>query len=369
MTRRRSFGNVRQRASGRWQARWQDNDGTWHNATATFRTKAEGTAWLAAEETDRQRGAWTDPRHGKMVFEAWARQWQATTVNLRASTTARDANYLNAYILPTFGRRRLEQIDHMAVRAWIASLTARGLAPATVGKAGQIMAKIMRTAVDARMLPVNPCDEVRFPTVERDEMRFLSSDDLAALADAIDPRYRPLVLLGGYGALRPGELFGLKVRRVDPLHRHVTVAEIVTEASGHLNIGPPKTRASRRVVPIPAFVADELAAHAAGKHPDDLMFPAPEGNTYVRGSNWRPRIWVPALRLAGIEPCRVHDLRHTAISFWISEGADPVSIARWAGHRSTITVMDVYGHPSAAGVDRTMSKLDTQGTAAAARSH
>jgi integrase len=58
---------------------------------------------------------------------------------------------------------------------------------------------------------------VPLPKVEREEMRFLTPAEVAALADAIAPRYRALVLVGAYGGLRIGELAGLRRCRVDLL--------------------------------------------------------------------------------------------------------------------------------------------------------
>jgi integrase len=68
----------------------------------------------------------------------------------------------------------------------------------------------------------------------------------ADLADAIDPRYRAAVILAGYGGLRAGELFGLRIHRVDAVRQRVHVAEIATHVQGHLCVGPPKARASDR---------------------------------------------------------------------------------------------------------------------------
>jgi integrase len=56
-------------------------------------------------------------------------------------------------------------------------------------------------------------------------MRFATVHQVAALADAIPPRFRALVLVAAYTGLRWGELAGLRVRRVDLLHRQITVAE------------------------------------------------------------------------------------------------------------------------------------------------
>jgi integrase len=117
---------------------------------------------------------------------------------------------------------------------------------------------------------------VLVPKVEREEMRFLTPVEIIALADAIRPLYRTLVLVGAYGGLRIGELAGLRRSRVDLLRGTVEVAEIVTEVGGRLRVGPPKTRASRRTVGLPRAVVKELAAHLATSAPRDaFVFTAP----------------------------------------------------------------------------------------------
>jgi site-specific recombinase XerD len=80
------------------------------------------------------------------------------------------------------------------VRAWVAELSARGLAPATVQKAYQLLGKVLGAAVDAGMLAQSPCRQVPLPKVERKQMRFLAPAEVATLAEVIDRRYRALVL-------------------------------------------------------------------------------------------------------------------------------------------------------------------------------
>ena len=125
-------------------------------------------------------------------------------------------------------------------------------------------------------------------------MRFATVAQIAALAEAVGPRYRALVLVAAYGGLRWGELVGLKVKRVDLLHGRVTVAEQVAEVNGQLIPGPPKTAAGRRTVTLPAAAAVALAEHLAEfaePGPEGLVFPAPQGG-YLRRSNFRRRWWV-----------------------------------------------------------------------------
>lgn len=362
---RRPFGNVRQLPSGRYQARYQAPDGSEQIAPDTFTSRKLADRWLAAQRTDRERGVWIDDRLGRITFATWLARWRPTVVDLRPSTLARDDGYIERYLLPTFGTRQLAQIRNMHVRAWVAELSGRGLAPATVVKAGQIMGKVMRAAVQAGLIVSSPCDGVRLPRVERAETRFLAPAEVVALADAMDDRYAALVYLAAYGGLRVGELFGLRAKRVDLLRARLEVAEAVVSVAGRLHFGPPKTSAGRRSVPLPKVVCSALSEHLTSypAAPEELVFTAPEGGP-VRLELWRARYWRPAVRRATLEPLRPHDLRHTAVALWIEAGANPKEIAARAGHSSVVTVLDRYGHRFAGSEDRVNDALDALANAA-----
>ena len=81
--------------------------------------------------------------------------------------------------------------------------------------------------MEAGYLLRNPCTVKGAGQERAPEMRFATIGQVAALAEAIGPRYRALVLVAAYGGLRWGELVGLRVRRVDLLHGRVVVAEQV----------------------------------------------------------------------------------------------------------------------------------------------
>jgi integrase len=251
---RRTFGSTRKLPSGQWQASYW-HEGARHVAPWTFETKADAARWLSATHNDLSRGQWFDPRRAQVRFDEWADSWTKNVVDLRPSTFARDKDYLNRYIIPVFGELPLGDISVGRIRTWITDLNASGLAPATVVKAGQILSKVLRSAVEEGVMATNPCSAVRLPRVERTEMRYLSPAEVSRLADAIDPRYRAVVLLGAYGGLRAGELFGLRFPRLDLPAQRLDVVEQVIEVSGNLHFGAPKTKvgssqrsaASRRV--------------------------------------------------------------------------------------------------------------------------
>jgi len=349
---------VKKQPNGRWRARWRDPQG--RARSRNFARKVDAEAFLTRMENSKLVGAYVDPAGGRVLFETWVAQWRGGIVDLRPSTLARDLGYVDRYLVPTFGGMKLGEITHAQVRAWVAEFSTRKrkpsknapkdqpavtLAPATVVCAVGLLKKIMATAVTAGLISSSPCVGVKVPRIEREEMRFLAPAEITALADAIDRRYRALVLLGAYGGLRIGEMLGLRAKSVDLLRGQVDVSEILVEVSGHLHHGPPKTRAGRRIVPVPRVVVDALADHLRmhPASPEDLVFRAPEGGP-VRLAAWRRRVWAPAVEKAGLAPLRPHDLRHSAVGLWIAAGASPKEIATRAGHTSVSFTLDRYGH-------------------------
>jgi integrase len=333
---RRVFGSLRRLASGRWQVRYRDLTGAMHTGPHTFTSKTDATRYLAMVEADLHRGAWTDPKLGRITLAEWAKRWQQTTTNLRPTTRDLYAYLLRRFLLPTFGKATLSSIDVLAVRAWLANLQAQQLSPSTVAKAYRLLSRILGAAVEAGYLLRNPCTVKGAGQERAPEMRFATVAQVAALAAAINPRYRALVLVATYGGLRWGELVGLRVKRVDLLHGRVTVAEQVSEVNSQLIPGPPKTEAGRRTVTLPAVAAVALAEHLAQfaePGPEGLVFPAPEGG-YLRRSNFRRRWWLRATRAAGVEGLRFHDLRHSAATLALAAGATTRELMERMGHTS-----------------------------------
>jgi integrase len=82
-----------------------------------------------------------------------------------------------------------------------------------VRKSHNALSQMMRAAVSDRRIPFNPCKDVPLPAEPHIEQRFLTAAEVELLADAMEPRFRAMVLLAAYGGLRFGELAGLRRTR------------------------------------------------------------------------------------------------------------------------------------------------------------
>jgi integrase len=103
---------------------------------------------------------------------------------------------------------------------------------------------ILNTAVEDERILNNPC-KIRGAGVERSAERpFVDTEIVLQIADAIDPRYRALVLLAGFGGLRLGELLGLRRQDVSIERSQVAVVvQAVEMKSGERIVTAPKTDA------------------------------------------------------------------------------------------------------------------------------
>lgn len=336
--------HIERRGQGRWRARYRGPDGRERSRTFERRTDAE--RWLASVEVSKSKGDWVDPALGRRTFAWWVTEWEPTLVSLRESTIDRDRRIVRTHLLPRFANVPLAAITTREVARFIADLMNAGdHSPATVRKIGQVLSKVMRGAVEAGLIARNPCSGVRLPVEPKRDMQFLNAVQVAALATAVGPEWSTLIMTAAFTGMRWGELAGLRPERVSIAGKTIAVVEQLTEVSGDLYWGPPKTAAGRRSIAVPSSLAVLLEDQLQKPKVDraGLVFPTPLGEP-MRRSNFARRVWAPATKALGLDGLRFHDLRHTAVALAISKGAHPKAIQERMGHSSITVTLDRYGH-------------------------
>lgn len=335
---RRTSGSIRRLPSGRYQARVRGDDGLLRAAPVTFATKADADRWLASMVTDKAQGRWVDPRAGRLALRAFAAEWMRGKADLAPKTCELYEYLLGRLILPSLGDVELAALTPARVRAWRAALLRAGRpGPSTVAKAYRLLSAMMATAVVDNLIVRNPCVEKGAGVERASEIRVATPEEVTAVAAAIEPRYRALVLTAAYAGCRWGELAGLRQKNLDLLHRRLVVAEQVVELrGGELLVREPKSAAGRRVVHLPGGLVAELRTHVSEyvrPDPEGLVFTTARG-TPLRQNNFRSRHWYPALRAAGVEKLRFHDLRHVAGTLATVSGATIREVQARLGHAS-----------------------------------
>jgi integrase len=323
----------------RWRARYRDPSG--RERSKSFARKVDAERFLVAVEDAKLRGAYVDPAAGRVPFAEWAERWERTTATLRPSTRKDYATLLKNQVLPAFGGMTLVAIDALAVREWVAELVANGLSPKRARKAHQVLSQILASAVDGGRLPRNVAEGIKLPKVQRKEMHFLT----------------------------------------DLLRGTVRVAEAAPEVAGHLEWGGVKTHEAR-TVRLPRSLAEELGGYLAGRPTgrETLVFTAPRGGP-LRESKFVPHRFKPAIAtanraIAHLDPdarpdplpeeLRLYDLRHTAASLMIRQGASVKAVQRQLGHATASITLDTYGHLFPDELDALAGRLEDARTEALA---
>lgn len=350
--------SIRQEASGSWRVYWRDPAG--RQRARHFATKREAREFKAQIELELARGSYVDSHAAaRVLFRDHAAGWLAGRTVERA-TAARDESLLRVHVLPRWGAVPLPKIDHISIQQWVAEL-GRRLAPATVRECYRVLSLVLRSAVQARLLAINPCDGVRLPAKRRqDEPVTLTREEVTGkLLPEIPDRYRALVATAAYTGLRWGECVGLYWETIDLEARRLRVVRVLVEVSGEITVKPfPKSRAGRRTVPVPPALAAILAEHRQTFPSPELVFTNSIGGPVGRTS-FRTRIWKPAIRRAGLpERLRFHDLRHSYATWLVSDGLPPNIVQRIMGHEDVTTTLSIYTDVPADYVDRVDGVFD-----------
>lgn len=307
------------------------------SAPKTFARKRDAELWLQQTELDIFRGDWSDPNAGAVPFRGYAEKWIAERPNLRPRTITLYEGLLRNHLVPTFGNVPVAAITYAKVRQWRQERLNAGVGPVTVAKAYRLLQAVMNTAVEDELVRRNPC-RIKGAGVERSAERpVVSIDEVYAIADAIQPRYRALVLLATFGSLRWGELIALRRSDIDLDALTVTVDKAMVENNGRFMLGAPKSGAGERVVPIPEVIAVDLAGHLrwfGQRGKNGLLFVGPKGAT-PRRCNFL-HIWRKAVEDAGVAgPLHLHDLRHTGNTLSAQTGASLRELMHRAGHSNS----------------------------------
>jgi integrase len=361
MTRKRSkrrWGSVRRLPSGRFQARYRHPvTGIEHTAPYTFRTATEADDYLAEVRVDIDRGAWRDPKLGMMTFAEWAEEYMTGTQK-RATTTATNRAGLKNHLVPAFGHMSMASIRPLDIRRFVEGMQVNGYAPSTIRTVYALLRAVMNAAVSDEVILRSPC-KTSTPKDSKTQMRVVTSDELRALAEAIQVEFRPMIYLAGVMGLRWSEVAGLRVGRLDLLGRTISIVETAAQVGGFT---PPKTASSRRTLTLPSFLLEMLAEHLARRgltraDPESLVFVAPRGGR-LHASTWSRRYWIPATKMAGMPGFHFHWLRHTSVALMVEANAHPRVIQHRLGHSSWSTTMDTYGHFFATADDGVTDRLD-----------
>jgi integrase len=338
-----------------WRARYYGPDG--RQRSKSFKRKSDAERWVTQQRSLIVQGDWTDPARGRITVGEYILAWLDSRTDLKPKTRHQYSFLLTLHILPAWRTVPLAKVTFEELSQWVAGLSLSGLGPSGVRQSVFVMSAALDHAVRSGRIRSNPARGLGLPRPKRRDYVYLTHGQVLALADEAG-RWRLLILVLAYTGLRWGEATALRVCDIDFDRRRIDVSRAFSDVGGRVVLGTPKSHQSR-TVPIPRFVAAELAAAVESKRPDELVFTM-RGGSVVRLSNWRGAVFVPARSRAGLsDRFRIHDLRHTAASLMIQAGYPPKMLQEIMGHASITTTLDLYGHLYPGEMDRYADRLDS----------
>lgn len=367
-----------------WQASlvvgWSDGKPIRKKVSATSRAGVATKLRELREKID----AGDLPRGRVPNTSEWMTYWleQIAAKKVRPSTLRGYRTYVDCYINPILGGRRLDKLtpEHIAA-AWAQLQTfgrpdekgrpvdgAKPLTSTSAHQAHRILARALKVAHQRGRVTQNVATLIDPPQPADVEMEPLTKDDARKVLDAARgrrnaARWSVALALG----LRQGEALGLRWEYVDLEAGTIAVRQALGRVDGQLVLGPVKSRAGRRTLKMPASLLAEMKAHrkaqaaeklATGSFYDDrgFVFAKEDGSPTSPTTDWNQ--WKALLAAAGLPDRRLHDARHTAATLMLAQDVSPRTVMEILGH-SRITVTSKYQHVLDEMHDDAAEKIET----------
>jgi len=316
----------------------------------TFPREAEARSWRADAKRSLDRGSLRAPgsRTIREAGEAWLDGAERGEIRNRSGRPFKPST-LRGYrqifidrIVPAVGHVKVATLTTSDLQVLVDEWQAEGHAASTVRNSLRPLQAIYRRARAREGVPVNPTRDLELPVPERREVEIVSPQSAAALLAALPRSERAVWATALYAGLRSGELRALRWAAVDLSRGIIEVRESWDPKAGPVE---PKTRRSRRRVPVPSVLRDLLfnLQRSGTKAGEALIFEGDSGVPFQPEKLYRNAD--SAWHHAGIrERLRLHQARHTYASFMIAAGVNAKALSSFMGHASITVTFDLYGH-------------------------
>lgn len=263
---------------------------------------------------------------------------------LKQSTLLTKKTVLQTHILPFFGNKPINEIKASDVRRWQAKLMSspNNYSQTYLKKINTELNSIINYAKRFYDLNTNPCGKAgTIGRAKAEEMDYWTYDEYIAFREGVKDKplsYICFEVLYWTG-MREGELLALSPADIDLDNNLISINRTYQRIGGKDVFTSPKTRKSKRKIPIPDFLCQELSDYIQSRYmldADERLFPVTKSylsHEMIRGC-----------RNTGIKKIRIHDIRHSHASLLIDQGCDALMLADRLGHEKVSTTLNTYSH-------------------------
>ena len=263
---------------------------------------------------------------------------------LKQSTLLTKKAVLQTHILPFFGSKPINEIKASDVRRWQAKLMSspNNYSQTYLKKINTELNSIINYAKRFYDLNTNPCGKAgTIGKAKAEEMDYWTYDEYIAFREGVKDKplsYICFEVLYWTG-MREGELLALSLADIDFDNKTISINRTYLRIEGKDVFTSPKTRKSKRKIPIPDFLCQELSDYIQSRYmldADERLFPVTKSylsHEMIRGC-----------KNTGVKKIRIHDIRHSHASLLINQGCDALMLADRLGHEKVSTTLNTYSH-------------------------
>lgn len=263
---------------------------------------------------------------------------------LKQSTLLTKKTVLQTHILPIFGNKPINEIKASDVRRWQAKLMSspNNYSQTYLKKINTELNSIINYAKRFYDLNTNPCGKAgTIGKAKAEEMDYWTYDEYIAFREGVKDKplsYICFEVLYWTG-MREGELLALSPADIDLDNKTISINRTYQRIGGKDVFTSPKTRKSKRKIPIPDFLCQELSDYIQSRYmldTDERLFPVTKSflsHEMIRGC-----------KNTAVKKIRIHDIRHSHASLLINQGCDALMLADRLGHEKVSTTLNTYSH-------------------------
>ena len=263
---------------------------------------------------------------------------------LKQSTLLTKKTVLQTHILPFFGSKPINEIKASDVRRWQAKLMSspNNYSQTYLKKINTELNSIINYVKRFYDLNTNPCGKAgTIGRAKAEEMDYWTYDEYIAFREGVKDKplsYICFEILYWTG-MREGELLALSPADIDLDNKIISINRTYQRIGGKDVFTSPKTRKSKRKIPIPDFLCQELSDYIQSRYmldADERLFPVTK--SYLSHEMLR------GCKNTSVKKIRIHDIRHSHASLLINQGCDALMLADRLGHEKVSTTLNTYSH-------------------------
>jgi len=352
--------------------------GVYENGIRIQRSKSFPTAKEAKEfaskveyQLDTGQYSYTRGRTLEDVLLEWL---EVYCVHLRPNSLADMESAVKIHIIPYIGKVPLENVttgmiqklyNNMMKREWKPAVykeingmkvevsPAKTYSAKTVRNVHSALKQALDQAVRTNLISKNPCDYVQLPKKQSIDYVIPTPEQLGTLLKALEKydTYYAILTCAVLGCRR-GEALGLQWQDIDFVNNTVSIKRAyIYNALTHKNeIGELKTKNSRRILPLPEMLKTELLKlkKKNEKICKTIGIEIPYLNITPTGDMLTPNTCSHHFHMAaqevGLQGMRLHDLRHTVVTYMLDAGENPRTVQEYVGHSDPGFMLRQYAH-------------------------